>query len=81
MSIGIVESVMLHQQSAMKERIKKSTKRKELYEQKRMEHPERWSRDTRAWDFSDTEWLNPRQEKEENRRRKPPRIGKGNEAG
>lgn len=43
------------------------TKRKELYEQKRMEHPERWSRDTRAWDFSDTEWLNPRQEKEENR--------------
>lgn len=32
-----------------------------------MEHPERWSRDTRTWDYRDTEWPNPRQENEENR--------------
>ena len=40
-------------------------KRKSLYEQMKQRHPERWSRETRAWEFSEAEWLNPRQEKEE----------------
>lgn len=39
-------------------------KRKALYEQKKEEHPERWSRETRDWEYSETEWLNPRQDKE-----------------
>lgn len=39
-------------------------KRKELYEQAGASHPKRWSGKTRAWKFSDTEWLNPRQETE-----------------
>lgn len=45
-------------------------KRKSLYEQMKLEHPERWSRETRAWEFSETEWLNPRQEKEESKEAK-----------
>lgn len=42
-------------------------KRKVLYEKVKAEHPERWSRKTRVWEFSETEWLNPRQEKEESK--------------
>ena len=32
-------------------------KRKLVYERARQEHPERWSREVRNWDYSDTEWL------------------------
>jgi len=39
-------------------------RRKEVYEQARAKHPERWSKDTRDWSFSVEEWLNPKQEKE-----------------
>jgi putative transposase len=40
-------------------------KRKAVYEKARQEHPERWSGEIRSWDYSDTEWLNPRQKTEE----------------
>ena len=36
----------------------------EVYEAARAAHPERWTRNIGNWDYSDTEWLNPRQEKE-----------------
>jgi putative transposase len=45
-------------------------KRKALYEVAKSNHPERWSRETRAWEFSDTEWLNPRQDTEEKKKAK-----------
>lgn len=45
-------------------------KRKEVYEKARQEHPERWSGKIRSWDYSDTEWLNPRQEIEEKKETK-----------
>jgi putative transposase len=45
-------------------------KRKALYEAAKSKHPERWSRETRAWEFSDTEWLNPRQDTEEKKKAK-----------
>ena len=45
-------------------------KRKEVYEKARQEHPERWSGEIRTWDYSDTEWLNPRQETEETKETK-----------
>jgi putative transposase len=35
-------------------------KRKAIYEKTRQEHPERWSGKISDWDYSDTEWLNPR---------------------
>lgn len=41
--------------------------RKALYEKAKAEHPERWSGKTRAWEFNETEWLNPRQEKEKSK--------------
>lgn len=34
-------------------------KRKEVYEQAKLKHPNRWSRDTRNWDLDDTVCLNP----------------------
>lgn len=40
-------------------------KRKAVYEKARQENPERWSGEIRSWDYSDTEWLNPRQKTEE----------------
>ena len=39
-------------------------KRKEVYEKAKERHPERWAKGTRAWSFSEEEWLNPRQEAE-----------------
>ena len=39
-------------------------KRKEVYEKAKERHPERWAKGTRAWSFSEEEWLNPRQETE-----------------
>ena len=39
-------------------------KRKEVYEKAKERHPERWAKETRAWSFSEEEWLNPRQEAE-----------------
>ncbi|OQA25688.1 MAG: Integrase core domain protein [Firmicutes bacterium ADurb.Bin354] len=35
-----------------------------VYEEARSKHPERWTRSIRKWEYQDTEWLNPRQEKE-----------------
>jgi putative transposase len=35
-----------------------------VYEEARAKHPERWNRCIRKWEYRDTEWLNPRQEKE-----------------
>ena len=35
-----------------------------VYEEARAKHPERWTRSIRKWEYQDTEWLNPRQEKE-----------------
>ena len=40
-------------------------KRKSVYEQAKQAHPERWSRSIRNWNFNSTEWLNPKQKKEE----------------
>lgn len=34
-------------------------KRKEVYEQAKLKHPERWSRNTRKWTLEDVVWLNP----------------------
>ena len=45
-------------------------KRKLVYERARQKHPERWSREVRNWDYSDTEWLNPRQKTEEKKETK-----------
>ena len=39
-------------------------KREEVYNQAKERHPERWSKGTRDWSFSEEEWLNPKQEKE-----------------
>lgn len=39
-------------------------KRKEVYNQAKERRPERWSKETRDWSFSEEEWLNPKQEKE-----------------
>ena len=39
-------------------------KRKEVYKKAKERHPERWAKGTRAWSFSEEEWLNPRQEAE-----------------
>lgn len=36
-------------------------KRRQLYEEARKAHPERWPRNVRNWDYSEVEWLNPRQ--------------------
>lgn len=38
--------------------------RKEVYNQAKERYPERWSKETRDWSFSEEEWLNPKQEKE-----------------
>ena len=35
-------------------------KRKEVYEKAKERHLERWAKGTRAWSFSEEEWLNPR---------------------
>ena len=35
-----------------------------VYETAKAKHPERWSREIRNWNYQDTEWLNPRQDKE-----------------
>lgn len=45
-------------------------KRKAVYEEAKSRHPERWSKETRAWEFNSTEWLNPRQETEEKKKAK-----------
>lgn len=37
-------------------------KRKEVYEQAKLKHPERWSRKTRDWDLKGVVWLNPEKE-------------------
>lgn len=49
-------------------------KRKEVYEKAKERHPERWAKVTRAWSFSEEEWLNPRQEAETKKRRKSRKI-------
>jgi putative transposase len=36
--------------------------RKKVYEQAKLKHPERWSRETRNWDLNDVVWLNPEKE-------------------
>ncbi len=36
-------------------------KRTEVYEAAKQAHPERWSGDIRNWEYSEIEWLNPRQ--------------------
>ena len=36
-------------------------KRIAVYEAARQKHPERWTRNIRNWEYSDVEWLNPRQ--------------------
>lgn len=41
--------------------------RKQVYEQAKLKHPERWSRKTRNWEIKDVVWLNP--EKEEKQKR------------
>jgi putative transposase len=37
-------------------------KRKEVYEQAKLKHPERWSRQIRDWDLKGVVWLNPEKE-------------------
>lgn len=39
-------------------------KRKQVYEETKLKHPERWSRSTRNWSLDEAVWLNPNTTKE-----------------
>jgi putative transposase len=41
-------------------------RRKQVYEEAKSKHPERWSRSIRDWSLKDTVWLNPSRDKEMN---------------